>query len=246
MKMVILAGGHKSTISDEYVGMPKPMLPIGGRPLLWHIMKHASECGIHEFVVCGGYKVEQIKEYFLDFYIYQSDIQINTATNTVKILNNTTENWDVTVVDTGIESLPIERIKKVLNLAGDEFLITYGDCLSDISLEDMISFHRDEKREMTVAVARPSGRKVPLQYMVGNDENWKSNEAAFTSAGLFVAKKSAFENSAVGGDIEDLLSETPTSVYKHEGFFSSIETLRDKSSAEELWSKGCAPWIGTL
>ena len=165
MKMIILAGGQKSTISGEPEGMPKPMLSIGGRPLLWHIMKHASLCGIKEFIVCGGYKIDSIKDYFLDFYIYQSDIQVDTGRNTVKILDKNTEDWNVTVVDTGIKTMPVERIKKVLDIAGEDFLISYGDCLYDISLERLQDVHKAEAKAITVAVARPSGRKMPLHFM---------------------------------------------------------------------------------
>ena len=136
MKMVILAGGQRSTISDESEGMPKPMLPIGGRPLLWHIMKHASLCGINDFIICGGYKIDVIKDYFLDFYIYQSDILVDTGNNTVKILNKNTENWNITIVDTGIKTLPIERIRKVLDITVISFssvLCIFSTSLREIS-----------------------------------------------------------------------------------------------------------------
>ena len=244
MKMIILAGGQRSTISEEPEGMPKPMLPIGGRPLLWHIMKHASLCGINDFIICGGYKIEMIKDYFLDFYIYQSDIEVDTGTNTVKILNRNTEDWNVTIVDTGIKTLPIERVKRVMDIAGDEFLITYGDCLSDISIDRLCEIHKKEERDVTVAVARPSGRKMPLQFM--EEKEWRSNDPAWTSAGLFLARKELFNNSDVSGDIEDMLPYSVPAVYKHEGYFSTIETLRDKAAAEALWDKGNAPWMGVV
>ena len=245
MKMIILAGGQKSTISGESEGMPKPMLSIGGRPLLWHIMKHASLCGINEFIVCGGYKIDSIKDYFLDFYIYQSDIQVDTGSNTVKILDKNTEDWVVTVVDTGIKTMPVERIKKVLDIAGEEFLISYGDCLSDISLERLQDVHRTEEKSITVAVARPSGRKMPLHFM-REEAEWMSSDKAWTSAGVFMAGKEAFAGECCGGDIEDMLSQSSTAVYRHEGFFNTIETLRDKAAAEKLWDKGIAPWMGIV
>ena len=236
MKMIILAGGQKSTISEESEGMPKPMLPIGGRPLLWHIMKHASLCGINEFIVCGGYKIDSIKDYFLDFYIYQSDIQVDTGNN------KHTEDWKVTVVNTGIKTMPVERIKKVLDIAGEEFLISYGDCLSDISLEKLQEVHKAEGKSITAVVAKPSGRKGPVHFMEEEAE-WKSSDKAWASAGIFIAGKEAFSGQGSMGDIEDMLSQSSTAVYRHEGFFNTIETLRDKVAAEEMWDKGRAPWM---
>ena len=246
MKMIILAGGQRSVISDEAEGMPKPMLNIGGRPLLWHIMKHASLCGIKEFIICGGYKIDVIKDYFLDFYIYQSDIQVDTGSNIVRILNRNTEEWNVTVVDTGIKTMPVERIKRVLNILGDEFLITYGDCLSDISLRRLEDTHRKEGKIITVAAARPSGRKTPLHFWGENNTEWKEIDSTWTSAGVFLAKKDAFSAENQNGDIEDILSESTTAIYRHEGFFSTIETLRDKTAAEEMWRNGEAPWMGVI
>lgn len=246
MKMIILAGGQRSTISEEPEGMPKPMLPIGGRPLLWHIMKHASLCGINDFIICGGYRIDVIKDYFLDFYIYQSDILVNTRDNTVKILNKHTEDWNVMIVDTGIKTMPIERIERVLEAAGEEFFVTYGDCLSDISLSRLQELHQREAKDITIAVAKPSGRKTPLHFMNGEDTEWRSGDMAWISAGLFLAKQEVFKNSECSGDIEDVLSHSLSAVYRHEGYFSTIETLRDKSAAEALWNQGNAPWMGVV
>lgn len=246
MKMIILAGGQRSTISEELEGMPKPMVNIGGRPLLWHIMKHASLCGINEFIVCGGYHIDMIKEYFLNFYIYQSDILVNTATNHVEILNKQTEDWQVSVVDTGIKTMPVERVKRVLDISGDSFLITYGDCLSNISLAKMSEAHKEGKKKITAAVARPSGRKMPLHIMWDDEAEWNRNDVAWTSAGVFLAEKSVFEEVDGDGDIEDILSRSSTGLYRHEGFFNTIETLRDKSAAEKMWEQGTAPWMGVL
>lgn len=245
MKMIILAGGQKSTISDEAEGLPKPMLSIGGRPLLWHIMKHASLCGINEFIICGGYKIETIKNYFLDFYIYQSDIKVDTKNNKVEILNQSTEDWNVTIVDTGIKESPIERVKKILDIVDDDFLISYGDCLSNISLSEMVNLHKKENKGMTIAVARPTGRKMPIRFSENNTE-WKSKDEAWTSTGTFVVSKDFFKNVSKLGDIEETLEEASTSIYRHKGFFSSIETLRDKMAAEEMWKKGEAGWMGVI
>ncbi len=245
MKMVILAGGQRSTISDEREGLPKPMLQIGGRPILWHIMKHASLCGIHEFIVCGGYKIEMIKDYFLDFYLYQSDIKVDTGKNTVEILDQNTEDWNVTIVDTGINTLPTQRVKRVMDILDDEFLISYGDCLSDISFHDMQSFHRKENKEITVAVARPTGRKIPISFFEGGNA-WESGGEAWTSAGTFIVRRDYFSSVETQGDIEDALGKTTSAIYRHKGFYSTIETLRDKAAAEKMWANGQAPWMGIL
>ncbi|ADL33857.1 glucose-1-phosphate cytidylyltransferase RfbF1 [Butyrivibrio proteoclasticus B316] len=242
MKMVILAGGQKSTISNEPVGVPKPMIPIGERPLLWHIMKHASIHGINDFIICGGYKVETIKEYFLDYYIYQADIKVNTEKNTVEILSQDKEHWNISVIDTGIETKPTERVKRVLGIIDDDFILSYGDCISDIPLEKVMEYHKKEKKDMTIVVARPTGRKVPLSFFA-DKEKWDSINEAWTSAGTFAISKDAFEKVSKVGDIEEVLSELSVSFYRHGGFFSTIETLRDKVAAEEKWKQGNAPWM---
>ena len=144
MKAIILAGGLPSTISDVKSGIPKPMAEIGGRPLLWHIMKLYSHYGFREFIVCGGYKVNIIKEYFKDFYIYQSDITVDLASNEITIHNKRTEDWKVTVVDTGVEATTSERILQVKEyVKGEDFFVTYGDCLSDMDLAEMLKCHKE-------------------------------------------------------------------------------------------------------
>ncbi len=246
MKMIILAGGQRSTISEETESIPKPMLQIGGRPLLWHIMKHASLCGVNEFVVCGGYKIEMIKDYFLDFYIYQSDIRVDTGNNKVEILDKNTEDWKIEIVDTGLKTMPVDRIKRVLDIAGDKFFISYGDCLSDISLEHMTKVHEAGCKDFTVAVARPAGRKMPLHFTEGNDDEFRRSTDAWASAGVFIATKAAFSSITNENDIEEMLTSDNSSVYRHEGFFNTIETLRDKAAAEEMWNKSAAPWMGVI
>jgi len=249
MKLVILAGGQKSAISGEEEGVPKPMIQIGGRPLLWHIMKHASLCGIKEFIICGGYKVEQIKEYFRDFYVYQSDIAINIASNTVEILKKSSEDWNVIVADTGLMTSPIGRVKKVCKyIEDDSFLISYGDCLTDLSFQKLEEDFRNFGGMMTVAVAHPSGRKVPLS--VGDFQNMtgisQRISGIWTSAGIFAVKKELLDKVEVEGDIEEILYTIDSgqiSVYKHDGFWNTIETLRDKVASEHIWERGEAPWI---
>lgn len=246
MEMVILAGGQKSTITGDEENLPKPMIDIGGRPLLWHIMKHASICGIKDFIICGGYKIDFIKEYFQNFYIYQSDIAINTRTNMVRVLKNYTEDWNVLVADTGTTAQPIERVKQVLKyINGEEFLITYGDCLTDIPLGSFFEKFVSSGKEFAVSLAHPSGRKTPVSYeLLGESENILSK--VWTSAGVFAANKVFFKNVDSNGDVEEILHDIGKDniyLHRHDRYWNTIETLRDKLAAEKLWEEGNAPWI---
>lgn len=246
MKLIILAGGQKSTITGDDENVPKPMIDIGGRPLLWHIMKHASICGIKDFIICGGYKTNIIKEYFQNFYIYQSDIAVNTKTNIVHVLKDYTEDWNVLVVDTGITTQPIERVKRVLKYIDDEqFLITYGDCLTDIPLGKLVKEFVDSGKKVAISLAHPSGRKIPIAYeLLDGSENHRSE--VWTSAGIFIVHKAFFENIVLDGEMEKILQYADKDniyLYKHDGYWNTIETLRDKTAAEKLWEKDKAPWI---
>lgn len=246
MELVILAGGQKSTITGDDENVPKPMIDIGGRPLLWHIMKHASICGIKDFIICGGYKINIIKEYFQNFYVYQSDIAVNTRTNVVRVLKDYTEDWNVLVVDTGISSQPIERVKQALKyINGEQFLISYGDCLTDISLEKFAEEFANSGKAFAISLAHPSGRKMPISYEFLGDPEVYQNEI-WTSAGIFAADKRYFAHVTSDGDVEEILhsaKKADTYLYKHDGYWNTIETLRDKTAAEKLWEKGNAPWI---
>ena len=163
MQVVILAGGQRSTISNEQEGIPKPMAEIGGKPMLWHIMKSFSAYGLNEFIICGGYKVDMIKEYFMDYYIYQSDITVDLKTNTVEIHRNRTEDWKVTVVDTGLYSSTGQRVARIKEyIDGDTFIVASGDCLFDIDVNRMIAYHGEQGKTATMAVARPTGRNEAL------------------------------------------------------------------------------------
>lgn len=159
IKVVILAGGAQSTLNDEREGIPKPMVDLGGKPLLWHIMKQFSKQGFKEFIVCGGYHVDMIKEYFQDFYIYESDITVNLANNTIEVHKNKTEDWKVTVVDTGLFSTTGRRVSMVEKFIGGEtFLVTYGDCLSDIDFIALLGMHCKGNKEATMTMVKPTGR----------------------------------------------------------------------------------------
>lgn len=254
MKVLILAGGQKSTISGEQEGIPKPMVELGGKPVLWHIMKSFSAYGINEFIVCGGYKIETIKEYFMDFYIYESDITVDLQKNTVQIHKKRTENWNVTVVDTGLDTATGGRIKEVEKyIQEDNFIVTYGDCLSDISVPEMVTQHFDSGKLVTVAMARPMGRKELFAIdgegrLLCNIEEGALSVNAWVNANCYILNKGVFPYLQGNYDIEkrllqDLSEANELSIYRHKGYWTAIETKRDLVEAEKLWNQNAAPWI---
>lgn len=252
MKAVILAGGTRSTISNEQQGIPKPMVEIGGKPLLWHIMKSFSAYGVHDFIVCGGYKVDLIKEYFMDFYIYQSDITVDLQNNTVQIHKNRTEDWKVTVVDTGLYSATGLRVARIEDyIKEDSFIVTNGDCLSDINVKDMIAYHEKRGKRATMAVARPTGRNEALRIaddgrVMGSEGGDRENQA-WTNACMYVLNRDVFRILNGNYNLEDLLTDHLAGdgqlmTYKHSGFWTPVETYRDWFNMENLWNAGMAPW----
>lgn len=253
MKLVILAGGQKSAVSEDETGIPKPMLEIGGRPLLWHIMKHASRYGIRDFIICGGYRIDVMKDYFSNFYMYQSDIRVKTLQNTVEILKSDSEDWDVTIVNTGIEASPSDRIRQIERYVGKEaFFVAYGDCLSNLSYRELYRAHLEAGKMASMAVAHPMGRKLALAWNVSGEllgyEDVNDFDGAWTSSGTFVMESAVFEHLTGDGDVEqvlisELLKENQLQTYKHTGFWLPIETLRDKVLAEEMWASGKAEWV---
>lgn len=253
MKVVILAGGTRSTISNEQEGIPKPMAEIGGKPLLWHIMKSFSAYGYNEFIICGGYRVNMIKEYFMDYYIYQSDITVDLQNNKVEIHKNRTEDWKVTVVDTGLYCATGQRVAQIQNYIEEEnFIVTYGDCLSDIDVSKMYDQHVKQGKIATMALARPTGRNKSLEisaegYVVGSQHSEEENQA-WTNACLFVLNKKIFNILNGHYELENLLishlaDEKQIATYKHMGFWTPVETYRDRVNMENLWNAGVAPWI---
>uniref|UniRef100_N2AGY2 Glucose-1-phosphate cytidylyltransferase n=1 Tax=Eubacterium plexicaudatum ASF492 TaxID=1235802 RepID=N2AGY2_9FIRM len=253
MKAVILAGGMQSTLHNEREGIPKPMVEIGGKPLLWHIMKHFSEYGVYEFVICGGYRVDLIKEYFMDFYIYQSDITVDLQSNAIEIHKKKTEDWKVTVVDTGVFSSTGRRVGMIQNyIQENDFLVTYGDCLSDINISELLDTHFQNGKTATVAVAKPAGRNSLLPIdREGNirygKEMKQENGAAWVNADCMVLRRDAFAYLQGNYDLEKQLfvklsERKQLASYKHKGYRTAIETKRDLAVAENLWNAGIAPW----
>lgn len=254
MKVVILAGGMQSTLNDAREGIPKPMIDIGGKPLLWHIMKQFSQYGFSEFVICGGYHVDKIKEYFQDFYIYESDITVDLTTNTIEVHKNKTEDWKVTVVDTGLFSATGQRVSMIEKfIEEDAFMVTYGDCLSDIDFTALLETHYRENKTATLAMAKPRGRNrlLPISEdgsIKYTDQTIPMNDTAWINADCFVFNKNVFSYLQGNYDLEKQLFMTLSerdelAVYKHHGYWTAIETKRDLVSAENLWNAGMAPWL---
>lgn len=253
MKAVILAGGYGTRISEETDIKPKPMVEIGGKPILWHIMKHYSHYGINEFVILLGYKAYVIKEYFANYWLHQSDVTIDTAKNQVEVHNNSSENWKITLVDTGLDTMTGGRIKRAEKFIGQEtFLLTYGDGLSDININELISFHREHKKTMTLSAIQPDGRFGAL-----NMENNKvisfmekpKGDGAWINGGFFVCEPKVFQYIKNGDQtiferqpMEDMAKDQQLYAYHHNGFWRCMDTLRDKQQLNEMWEKGQAKW----
>jgi glucose-1-phosphate cytidylyltransferase len=253
MKVVILAGGLPSTISEEDEKIPKPMAEIGGRPILWHIMKQFDYYGFQDFIICVGYKGEIIKQYFMDYYIYQSDITVDLQKNEVKIHRKKTENWNVAVIDTGQNTSIMERINRIKDYVGQEpFLVTYGDCVSNIDIAKMVIYHKENKKYATIAVAHPTGRNEILSIDNRNElllENKSYMERdAWVNACTMVFDPRVFafmdkrQNFLEKGLFEILSQKGEIITYKHDGFWSPMETKRDHSVLENMWKEENAPW----
>lgn len=254
IKVVILAGGAQSTLNDEREGIPKPMIDLGGKPLLWHIMKQFSKCGFKDFIVCGGYHVDMIKEYFQDFYIYESDITVDLKKNTIEVHKNKTEDWRVTVVDTGLFSETGQRVSMIEKfITEDTFIVTYGDCLSNIDFTRLLETHYREKKEATMTMVKPTGRSqlLPIDengILKYTRQSTTENDTAWINADCFVFDKKIFKYLQGNYNLENQLlmalsDKNELAVYRHYGYWSAIETRRDFVAAENLWNAGMAPWM---
>jgi len=252
MKAVILAGGYGTRISEESYLKPKPMIEIGGRPLLWHILKLYSRHGVREFVICGGYKEYVIKEYFSNYFLHMTDVTFDTARNEMQVHSRRAEDWRVTVVDTGIDTMTGGRLKRVREHVGDEtFCLTYGDGVCDVDIGALADFHRREKRLATVTAIQPAARFGALDIegaRVRGFEEKPRGDGYWINGGFFVLEPGVFdyiEGDATiweRGPLERLAQAGELSAFKHHGFWASVDTLRDKTHLEELWASGRAPW----
>ncbi len=253
MKVVILAGGMGTRLSEETAVKPKPMVEIGGKPILWHIMKIFSAHGLHEFVICLGYKGYVIKEYFANYFLHTSDVTINLATNGLEVHNSKAEPWKITLVDTGDQSMTGGRLKRVAPYLhpNERFCMTYGDGLADINVTDLIRFAKKRGTLATLTATQPGGRFGALEL---SDETVRAfrekpaGDGGWINGGFFVLHPEVL--SYIEGDgtvwerepMERLAKEGQLSAYLHRGFWHPLDTLRDKRALDEQWSGGAAPW----
>lgn len=254
MKVVILAGGYGTRISEESGVRPKPMVEIGHKPILWHIMKSFSEQGHNEFVILCGYKSNVIKDYFVNYSLYQADVTFDTSNNSLEIHRNSSENWKVTLVETGEDSMTGGRLKRAQQYIGDQpFFFTYGDGLSNIDLTELTTFHNSQNVLATVTAVQPPGRFGGFVLSEGQNkiEQFREKPAgdgAWISGGFFVLDPKVIDyiaNDSTSWEQEpmkQLAQEGKLAAYRHTGFWHPMDTLRDKHVLEDLWKSGTAPW----
>ena len=253
MKAVILAGGLGTRISEESSSRPKPMIEIGGKPILWHIMKIYSAHGINDFVVCCGYKGYVIKEYFANYFLHMSDVTFDMQNNKMEVHQRHAEPWRVTLIDTGDESMTGGRLKRVRDYVKDEdaFCFTYGDGVSDVDISAQIAFHKQHGKLATVTAVQPFGRYGALDMDKGLVKGFiekPQGDGGWVNGGFFVLSPKCIDliidDSTVweGRPLNELSSQAELMAYEHDGFWQPMDTLRDKTHLEELWRSGHAPW----
>lgn len=252
MKAVILAGGVGTRVSEETQIRPKPMIEIGGMPILWHIMKIYSAYNINDFVICCGYKGYMIKEYFANYFLHMSDVTFDIKNNKMEVHQKFAEPWNVTLVDTGINTMTGGRLKRIKEyLDHKTFCITYGDGVADVQIDKLVKFHNDVKTIATVTAVQPPARFGALDVKQNKVISFKEKPlvgGSWINGGFFVLEPSVFnylkDDSTVFEQepLEKLAIDGQLSAYKHSGFWQSLDTLRDKNKLEGLWSKGNAPW----
>ncbi len=253
MKVVILAGGLGTRLSEETVIKPKPMVEIGGKPILWHIMKIYSHYGLNDFVICLGYKGYMIKEYFANYFLHQSDITIDIKNNSLKVHQNTAEPWKVTLVDTGDNTMTGGRVKRVQEYLDNEpFMLTYGDGVGDVDIKKLLDYHNRYGKLTTVTSSKPSGRFGALNLdddnVVKSFQEKPDGDGSWINSGFFVMEPGVFDY--IEGDstmlerepLENLAKDNQLIAYKHYGFWKPMDTLRDKTELESLWNSGKSSW----
>jgi glucose-1-phosphate cytidylyltransferase len=254
MKAVILAGGLGTRLSEETDLKPKPMVEIGGKPILWHIMKMYSSHGVNDFIICCGYKGYVIKEYFANYFLHMSDVTFDMSENKMEVHQNNAESWRVTLVDTGEDTMTGGRLKRVKDYVKDEnsFCFTYGDGVSDVDIGKVISFHNENGKQATLTATRPPGRygalKITSESKVEKFQEKPDGDGSWINAGFFVLSPKIFSriegDAAIweSGPLESLAKDGELVAYKHKGFWQPMDTLREKIYLENLWGTGKAPW----
>jgi|TARA_R110001583_G_scaffold71050_6_gene200579 glucose-1-phosphate cytidylyltransferase len=253
MKAVILAGGLGSRLSEETSLKPKPMVEIGGKPILWHLMKIYSNHGVNDFIICLGYKGYVIKEYFANYFLHHADVTIHMVTNQIEYHNANAEPWKITLIDTGQDTMTGGRIKRIANYLEDDqpFCLTYGDGLGDVDITSSIAFHRQQGKKATMTVVSPPGRfgaTILNENLVTAFQEKPLGDGARINAGFFVCEKSVINE--IDSDqtvweaepLRRLTENQELSAWRHDGFWQPMDTLREKHMLENLWTSGNAPW----
>lgn len=254
MKVLLLAGGLGTRLSEETDIRPKPMVEIGGKPILWHIMKIYSHYGYNEFVVLLGYKSYSIKEYFANYFLHQSDVTIDTSNGKMEILDNSSEPWKVTLLDTGINNMTGSRIKQAQKIVGDEtFMLTYGDGVGDVNIEELFKFHKSHGKLMTMTSHQPKGRFGALNINENDQvlefEEKPKGDGQWINAGFFICEPEVFNY--IDDDPGEVFEQMPLMnlakdgeifTYKHCGFWKPLDSLKDKNDLNELWYENNAAW----
>ena len=255
MKVVILAGGYGTRISEESMVKPKPMIEINGQPILWHIMKEYSYYGFNDFIICAGYKQHVIKEYFADYYLYKSDVTFEFSNeNKMTVHNNASEPWTVTIVDTGLNTMTGGRVKRVKNYIGNEpFLLTYGDGVCDVDIQKLVEFHKSHGKLATLTAVMPGGRFGTLE--ISKEKNCiqkfaekKKEDGGWINGGYMVLQPEVIDY--IEGDnttfekepLENLSKDNQLVAYKHYGYWQCMDTMKEKMNLESLLREGKAPW----
>ena len=252
MKVLILAGGLGTRISEETQAIPKPMVQIGDKPIIWHIMKIYSSYGYNDFVILLGYKGYVIKEYFTNYFLHQNDVTIDLASNKMEILNQKTEPWKITLLDTGDTTMIGGRIKRAKeHIGGEPFLLTYGDGVANVNIKELVEFHQTQEKTVTVTAVQPEGRFGALQIdnnIVTSFNEKPRGDGSWINGGFFVCEPNVIDY--IEGDetvfekepLEQLASENNLAAYQHTSFWHAMDTLRDKHLLGSLWDKGEAEW----
>lgn len=254
MKVVILAGGFGTRISEESHLKPKPMIEIGGQPILWHIMKIYSAYGFHEFIICAGYKQQVIKEYFANYFLHRSDVTFDFSNHgEMTVHSHISEPWKVTVVDTGYGTMTGGRIKRIAPYVGNEtFLLTYGDGVADVRIDEVVKFHKSHKKTVTITTVNPGQRfgvlEVNDKELVTEFHEKRDSDGYLINGGFMAAESALFQY--IDGDhiflekepLERLAKKEELAAYRHEGFWQCMDTQRDKEKLEAMWNTGRAPW----
>lgn len=255
MKVVILAGGLGTRLSEETDIRPKPMVEIGGKPIIWHIMKIYASHGFTDFVVCLGYKGFYIKEYFANYFLHQTDVTINLGTNQMEYHKSESENWKISLIDTGKDSMTGGRIKRIQSFIGNEpFMLTYGDGVANIDIKALVDFHKSHGKLLSVTSIQPSGRFGALEMDENSDlvqsfYEKPKGDGVWINGGFFVCQPEVFDYITKGDQtvweqepLQNLAKDGELMGFKHEGFWCPMDTLKDKQDLNEMWNKGKAEW----